>query len=182
MRADARDNRARIMTAADEVFGRSPTASTDDVAKLAGVGIATVFRHFPTKIDLLEAVLTLRLERLRDRAIELADSNHPGEAFFGFFTQVVAESASKLAIAEALTAAGSVAGAEAKKAGAGLREAFNTLLTRAQEEGIVRRDARLTEVYALLIGASRGATAAGLEQEGRERLLAIVFDGLRPRP
>ena len=72
MRADARDNRARILTAAEEVFGRSPGASTDDVAKLADVGIATVFRHFPTKVELLEAVLTLRLERLRDRAVELA--------------------------------------------------------------------------------------------------------------
>ncbi|MEI8408410.1 MULTISPECIES: TetR/AcrR family transcriptional regulator [unclassified Kribbella] len=182
MRADARDNRARIMTAADEVFGRSPSASTDDVAKLAGVGIATVFRHFPTKTELLEAVLTLRLERLRDRAIELADSNHPGEAFFGFFTQVVSESASKLAIAEALTAAGSAAGADAKKAGSGLREAFNTLLTRAQEDGVVRRDAGLTEVYALLIGASRGATAVGLEPETRERMLGMIFDGLQPRP
>lgn len=180
MRADARDNRARIMTAADEVFGRSPNASTDDVAKLAGVGIATVFRHFPTKTELLEAVLTLRLERLRDRAIELAGGNYPGDAFFGFFTQVVSESASKLAIAEALTAAGSVAGADAKKAGSGLRDAFDTLLKQAQEDGAVRRDAGPAEVYALLIGASRGATATGLEPEVRDRMLGLIFDGLRP--
>ncbi|MEU4607705.1 TetR/AcrR family transcriptional regulator [Kribbella sp. NPDC023972] len=180
MRADARDNRARIMTAADEVFGRSPNASTDDVAKLAGVGIATVFRHFPTKVELLEAVLTLRLERLRDRAIELADSNQPGAAFFGFFTQVVSESASKLAIAEALTAAGTAAGVDAKKAGSELRAAFDTLLTRAQEDGAVRRDAGLAEVYALLIGASRGATAVGLEPKVRDRMLGLIFDGLRP--
>jgi AcrR family transcriptional regulator len=168
------------MSAADEVFGRSPNASTDDVAKLAGVGIATVFRHFPTKVELLEAVLTLRLERLRDRAIELADSNQPGGAFFGFFTQVVSESASKLAIAEALTAAGTAAGVDAKKAGSELRAAFDTLLTRAQEDGAVRRDAGLAEVYALLIGASRGATAVGLEPEVRDRMLGLIFDGLRP--
>jgi AcrR family transcriptional regulator len=168
------------MTAADEVFGRSPSASTDDVAKLAGVGIATVFRHFPTKTDLLEAVLTLRLERLRDRALELAESNDPGEAFFGFFGQVVSESASKLAIAEALTAAGSVAGADAKKAGSGLRDAFGSLLTRAQDAGAVRRDAGPAEVYALLIGASRGATAVGLEPDVRDRMLGLIFDGLRP--
>ena len=180
MRADARDNRARIMTAADEVFGRSPSASTDDVAKLAGVGIATVFRHFPTKTELLEAVLTLRLERLRDRAIELADSNDPGEAFFGFFTQVVSESASKLAIAEALVAAGSAAGADARNAGSGLREAFEALLTRAQDSGAVRTGAGFAEVYALLIGASRGATAVGLEQEVRDRMLSLIYDGLRP--
>jgi AcrR family transcriptional regulator len=169
------------MSAADEVFGRSPSASTDDVAKLAGVGIATVFRHFPTKTDLLEAVLTQRLERLRDRAIELADSDDEGEAFFGFFTQVVSESASKLAIAEALTAAGSVAGADARSAGTGLREAFDALLSRAQRTGAVRADAGFPEVYALLIGASRGATATGLEPHVRDRMLALIYDGLRPK-
>ncbi|HET6986811.1 MAG TPA: helix-turn-helix domain-containing protein [Kribbella sp.] len=181
MRADARDNRARIMTAADEVFGRSPSASTDDVARLAGVGIATVFRHFPTKTELLEAVLALRLERLRDRALELAGSDDPGTAFFGFFTQVVAESASKLAIGEALMAAGAAIGADTHQAGQGMREAFDGLLTRAQESGAVRTDAEFPEVYALLIGASRGATATGLEPDVRDRMLALIYDGLKPR-
>jgi AcrR family transcriptional regulator len=181
LRADARDNRARILTAAEEVFGQSPNASTDEVAKLAEVGIATVFRHFPTTVELLEAVLTLRLERLRDRATELAGHDDPGTAFFGFFSQVVAESASKLAIAEALSAAGSVAGQDAKQAGSGLRDAFGELLARAQESRQVRADAELPEVYALLIGASRGATAAGLEPDVRGRMLALLYDGLRAR-
>jgi AcrR family transcriptional regulator len=180
LRADARDNRARILTAAEEVFGRSPGASTEDVARLAEVGIATVFRHFPTKMELLEAVLTLRLERLRDRAIELADAGDPGEAFFGFFSQVVSEAASKLAIADALSSAGSAAGADAKNAGTGLRRAFGDLLDRAKQSGAVRADAELPEVYALLIGASRGATAHGLEPAVRDRMLALVYDGLRP--
>jgi AcrR family transcriptional regulator len=181
VRADARDNRDRIMTAADEVFGRSPNASTDDVAKLAGVGIATVFRHFPTKVDLLEAVLALRLERLRDRALELAASDDPGPAFFGFFSQVVAESASKLAIGEALIASGATAGAGVSEAGAGMREAFGKLLGRAQDSGAVRLDAQFAEVYALLVGASRGAIAVGLAPEARDRMLALIYDGLKPR-
>jgi AcrR family transcriptional regulator len=180
VRADARDNRARIMTAADDVFGRAPGASTDDVARLAGVGIATVFRHFPTKIELLEAVLTLRLERLRDRALELAGSDDPGKAFFEFFTQVVSESASKLAIAEALTASGATAGEEVRAVGHGMREAFDGLLIAAQKAGAVRADAQFAEVYALLIGASRGATAAGLEPDVRDRMLGILYDGLKP--
>jgi AcrR family transcriptional regulator len=179
VRADARDNRARIMTAADDVFGRSPGASTDDVAKLAGVGIATVFRHFATKTELLEAVLTLRLERLRDRACELAGSDDPGAAFFEFFTQVVSESASKLAIGEALTASGATAGEEARAAGNGMRQAFDALLVAAQKAGAVRTDAEFPEVYALLIGASRGATAANLDPETRGRMLALVYDGLK---
>jgi len=81
LRADARDNRARILAAADEVFGASgETASTEDVARLADVGIATVFRHFPTKRDLLHAVFSARLEALRDRARELASAPDPGAA------------------------------------------------------------------------------------------------------
>ncbi|MEU4391338.1 helix-turn-helix domain-containing protein [Kribbella sp. NPDC023855] len=181
LRADARDNRVRILTAAEEVFGRSPNASTDEVAKLAEVGIATVFRHFPTKVDLLEAVLTLRLERLRDRAIELAAQDDPGAAFFTFFEQVVAEAASKLAIGEALIAAGTVVGEDAKQAGAGMREAFGQLLERAKQSSQLRGDAEFPEVYALLIGASRGATAAGLTPEVRSRMLNLLFDGLRRR-
>jgi AcrR family transcriptional regulator len=179
LRADARDNRVRILTAAEEVFRQSPNASTDEVAKLAEVGIATVFRHFPTKVELLEAVLTLRLERLRDRAIELAGHDDPGAAFFEFFDQVVAESASKLAIADALSAAGSAVGDDARQAGSGLREAFGKLLERAQQSGQLRADAAFPEVYALLIGASRGATAAGLDPEVRDRMLALLYDGLR---
>jgi AcrR family transcriptional regulator len=150
------------------------------VARLAEVGIATVFRHFPTKVDLLEAVLTLRLERLRDRAIELADVADPGEAFFRFFDQVVSEAASKLAIAEALSSAGSVAGTDAKNAGTGLRRASGDLLDRAKQSGAVRTDAELSEAYALLVGASRGATAVGLQPAVRDRMLALVYDGLRP--
>jgi AcrR family transcriptional regulator len=169
------------MAAADEVFGQAPGASTEDVAKLAGVGIATVFRHFATKTELLEAVLTLRLERIRDRALELAAGDDPGSAFFTFFTQVVAESAAKLAIAEALTAAGAAAGPEAQEAGRGMREAFAGLLTAAQKAGAVRADAEVAEVYALLIGASRGATAANLAPEARDRMLALIYDGLKPR-
>lgn len=182
LRADARDNRERILTAAEDIFGRSPNASTDEVAKLAEVGIATVFRHFPTKIELLEAVLTQRLERLRDHATELAGHQDAGAAFFGFFSQVVSESASKLAIAEALSASGSVAGQAAKDAGAGMREAFGLLLDRAQQVGAVRRDAGFPEVYALLVGASRGATATGLEPAVRDRMLGLLYDGLRSEP
>src|SRR3979490_817552 len=94
------------MTAADDVFGRAPGASTDDVARLAGVGIATVFRHFPTKALLLEAVLTRRFERLRDRAEGLASADEPGRAFYDFFAHMVADAAGKIAIAEALADAG----------------------------------------------------------------------------
>jgi AcrR family transcriptional regulator len=181
LRADARDNRGKILAAAEEVFGQAPGSSTEEVAKLAGVGIGTVFRHFPTKAELLEAVLTVRLERLRDRATELASEPNAGAAFFRFFHQVVSEASTKLAIAEALLASGAAVGEDARTAGAGMREAFGKLLQRAQESNAVRRDAEFPEVYALLIGASRGATAAGLEPVVRDKMLELLYDGLRPR-
>ena len=78
-RADARSNRARILDAAEEVFGRGgASASTEDVARLAGVGIGTVFRHFPAKAELLDAVLARRFDRMRERAEALAGQRGPG--------------------------------------------------------------------------------------------------------
>ena len=188
MRADARDNRARILEAADEVFGaRGVAASTEDVAKLAGVGIATVFRHFPTKRDLLRAVLTARLERLRDRARALTASADPGEAFRTFFAEVVDGAAHKLTIAEALEDLDAEADPGAPpadgdgpfRAGRELRAAFGALLTRAQEAGAVRGDAELPEVYALMVGVSRATAYGDLAAPVRDRMLALVFDGLR---
>jgi AcrR family transcriptional regulator len=179
-RADARTNRVRVLDAAEEVFGRGgESASTDEVARLAGVGIATVFRHFPTKAVLLEAVLTRRLERLRDRAEGLASAAEPGEAFYDFFAHMVADAAGKIAIAEALADAGVDAPGRAAQASDELKRAVGVLLGRAQEAGAVRKDIGLAELYALLIGASRAAAFAHLDQNVQARALAIVFDGLR---
>jgi AcrR family transcriptional regulator len=180
VRADARDNRDRILVAAESVFGAGgDAASTEEVARLAGVGIATVFRHFPTKAHLLEEVLVGRLRRLRDQARTLATDADPGPAFYGFFSALVADAAGKIAIATALSDAGGDAPA-AEQASHELRAAVGRLLERAKAAGAVRPDAELPEVYALLIGASRAAAHAALPDDVRDRMLAIVFAGLRP--
>jgi AcrR family transcriptional regulator len=184
-RRDARTNRARILEVAEEVFGEGgETASTEEVARRAGVGIATVFRHFPTKAALLEAVLVARLDRLRGEAEALAGAGDPGAAFYGFFRHMVDDAASKIAISEALLDTGAVArgdGGPAERAALELRRAFGVLMDRAQRAGRVRDDIELPELYALLVGASRAAAYAGLDDEVRGRSLAIVFDGLAPR-
>jgi AcrR family transcriptional regulator len=197
MRADAQTNRDRILDVAEEVFGQGgSTTSTEEVARRAGVGIATVFRHFPTKAELLQTVLVRRFDRLRERAEALLNAAKPGEAFFGFFAELVADAATKIAIAEALLEAGGDGAGEAggdgdgeaggdgdgEAAGAstGLRQAVGVLLRRAQQAGAVRGDAELPEVYALLVGTSRAAAHAHLDDEVTARMLAIVFDGLRP--
>jgi AcrR family transcriptional regulator len=181
-RTDARTNRERILTVAEEVFGRGgDTASTEEVARQAGVGIATVFRHFPTKTALLRAVLIGRLNRLRDQAGALLDAEDAGSAFFEFFDTVVADAAGKLAIANALVDAGGDNDPDVIDASHQLQTAVGALLSRAQEAGAVRTEAALPEVYALLVGTSRAAAHTALDADVRARMLAIVFDGLRPR-
>jgi AcrR family transcriptional regulator len=180
-RADARANRVRILDVADEVFGKGgESASTEEVARLAGVGIATVFRHFPTKAALLEAVLVRRFDRLRERAEALLEAPDPGRAFLGFFRYLVADAPSKIGITEALLDAGGDGG-EAVQASIGLRRAFGALLQRAQQAGAIRDDAELPEVYALLVGVSQAAARRLIDEEVTDGVLSIVFDGLAPR-
>jgi AcrR family transcriptional regulator len=181
LRADARANRVRILDVAEEVFGKGgESASTEEVARLAGVGIATVFRHFPTKAALLEAVLTRRFDRLREQAEALLDAADPGAAFLGFFRYLVADAPAKIGIAEALLDAGGDGG-EAAQASTELRRAFGALLERARQAGVVRDDAALPEVYALLVSVSQAAAHQHFDDEVTDRVLAIVFDGLAPR-
>jgi AcrR family transcriptional regulator len=185
LRADARRNRARVLQAADAVFAsKGPSASTEEVAEQAGVAIGTVFRHFPTKQALLEAVIVERLRSLAREAAALADADDPGAAFFAFFAHWVERSATKHALANALADAGvnlkAVESCHARVVG-DLDRAVDTLLTRAQRAGAVRDDVRLRELITLLVGASRAAEHAGRDTDLRARALAVVFDGLRPR-
>jgi AcrR family transcriptional regulator len=183
LRVDARANREKILDVAEEVFGQGgESASTEEVARRAGVGIGTVFRHFPTKAGLLEAVLTRRFGRLREQAEARLDAGDPGPAFLGFFTHLVADAATKIAITEALLDAGGDRDGAAGRASDGLREAVGQLLARAQRAGAIRADVELAEVYALLVGASQAVARADLDQQAQDRLLAVVFDGLAPHP
>ena len=176
-RADAQANRGRILDVAEVVFGEGgESASTEEVARRAQVGIATVFRHFPTKAALLQAVLVRRFDRLREQAESLLGSADPGAAFFGFFRHLVADAGTKIAIGAALLDAGGDADGAAAEASARLRRAVGTLLRRAQQAGAVRDDAELPEVYALLVATAHTAP----DGEVRDRPLTIVFDGLAP--
>jgi AcrR family transcriptional regulator len=182
LRADAARNRARILDVADAVFAeRGTSASTEEIAKAAGVGIGTVFRHFPTKEALLEAVFTAHLRRLAEQAEALSEAEDTGAAFFGFFALIVEQSGAKRAFANALTDAGVDVGRAHAEGAAGLREALELLLRRAQEAGAVRDDIGVPELMAVLVGASLGAEQAGADPLVRARALAVVMDGLRPR-
>jgi AcrR family transcriptional regulator len=183
LRADALRNRAKVLEAAETVFAaRGTSASTEEVAREAGVGIGTVFRHFPTKEALLEAVFVAQLRRLAGEAEALASAEDPGEAFFAFFTRVVGHAATKNAFSAALTEAGIDVQETAAETGQELKRALAALLGRAQEAGAVRGDVGLAEVMTLLVGASQAAERVGGDSAVRDRALSVVFDGLRVAP
>ncbi|MGB3437976.1 MAG: helix-turn-helix domain-containing protein [Actinophytocola sp.] len=168
LRADARRNRARILDAAAEVFAeRGVAASTEEIAARAGVAIGTVFRHFPTKQDLLGA-------SLKDL---LADLTSAGDAdLFAFFTRVVTSAAEKKVVVELLAREGVAVGVEGPVAALG--DTVGGLLTAGQEAGTIRADVRLDEVLALLTATAAGALRAGWPAGLRKRVLARVFAGL----
>jgi AcrR family transcriptional regulator len=179
LRADARRNRARILAAAEDVFAeRGASASTEEVARRAGVAIGTVFRHFPTKDDLLRAIMKDLLERLTAQVNQLAADGDPAAALFGFFTTMVEQAAAKKTVVDLLAATGTdVQVAAAVKA---LRHGITQLLTRAQQAGAVRADVGIDEVMALLTSSCQGALHGGWDSELQHRTLAVIFDGLRP--
>ncbi|MEZ0068924.1 AcrR family transcriptional regulator [Streptacidiphilus sp. MAP12-20] len=181
LRADARRNRARLLEVAEAVFtARGTTVPTEEIAREAGVGVGTLFRHFPTKEALLEAVLLSRLDRLAEEATRLAADETPGDAFFAFFAQVVDHSSTKNAFAEALSAAGVDVRQATSDVGQTLRKALASLLADAQRAGAVRPDLGVPELTALLVGTHRMMEHLGDDSAARERTFAVVFDGLRP--
>jgi AcrR family transcriptional regulator len=181
LRADARRNRARVLEAAEAaVASKGTSVSTEEIARDAGVGIGTVFRHFPTKEALLEAVVVGRLERLAAEAASLATAEDPGSAFFSFFASAVDRSATKIALADALAAAGVDVERAAAEVGRELRRTMGVLLGRAQAVGAVREDATVADVIALLVGASHAAEHAGWDRGVQTRMVTIMLDGLRP--
>jgi AcrR family transcriptional regulator len=179
LRADARRNRGRILDAAEEVFStKGASASTEEVARRAGVAIGTVFRHFPTKDDLLRAVMKELLRRLTEEVQSLNATGDPATALFTFFTHTVEQAAAKKTVVDLLAQAGvHVDVAESVRA---LRQAIGALLAGAQRAGAVRDDIHLDEVMALLTSTCQGALNAGWNRHLQHRTTAIIFDGLRP--
>jgi AcrR family transcriptional regulator len=179
LRADARRNRARILAAAEDVFAeQGASASTEEVARRAGVAIGTVFRHFPTKNDLLTAIMKELLGRLSAEVTQLAEAGDPAAALPEFFTGLVRQAAAKKTVIDLLAAAGT----DVQLAGAlqSLREGLAGLLARAQQAGAIRPDVQAGEVMALLTSTCLGALQGGWDEDLQDRALAVIFAGLRP--
>lgn len=180
LRADAKQNRERILKVAEAVFAEKGTsASTEAIAREAKVGIGTVFRHFPTKESLIEAIVVGRLRRLTEVAYSLCAAADPGAAFFEFFTRAVDQAATTHALANTLADAEVVVKKAKSQVEQDIQQAIDALLTRAQKAGVVRGDIRARELLSLMIGVSRAMEHAGWDPSVQKRILAVVFDGLR---
>jgi AcrR family transcriptional regulator len=177
MRADARRNRERVLAAAEEVFGeRGEAASTEEVARRAGVGIGTVFRHFPTKEELYEAIVVRRLTRLADSAP--TDTTDPRAAFEEFFASVIEEAAAKKAFAERMAVLSLDVKSKASAVGERVKDQLRELFERAQRAGTIRADVEFAEVMVLLAGASLAAERTE-SPALRRKARTILLDGLR---
>lgn len=181
MRSDARANRERLLAAAEEVFGEAgANAATEEIARRAGVGVGTLFRHFPTKQDLIEATLLRHLGLLIDEARRLAESNSPDVALSTMIRTMVSGAPAKVTLFGLLSSEGGTTAAS--RASGELRAAVADLLARAQQVGAARPDAGVDEVYLLLRGLSQATTLTGVDSETLDRAVGIVLDGLTARP
>jgi AcrR family transcriptional regulator len=181
LRADARRNRARVLEAAAAAFAaEGPTVPLDEIARRAGVGAGTVYRHFPTKEELIAAVLVARMEAMLAEVRGALAAPDAGPAFYTFFLTMTVGAQDKMDLAEALTSHGiDVRAATGDIAGV-LKEALAQLLRRAQDAGAVRADVSVEDLHALVIGAIAAARAA--PSSDVPRVVGLVADGLRPRP
>jgi AcrR family transcriptional regulator len=182
LRADAQRNRAKVLAAATAAFALEGIAvPLDEIARRAGVGAGTVYRHFPTKEALFEAVMLDRVTRLVDHARSLATAEDPGAAFFDFLRLMMTGAASSKDLVDALIGADLAQAGRILAAKQDLQEAGGALLTRAQRAGAVRTDLGVAELMTLL----SGAVLALQQQPGDDRLSDVVFavlhDGLAGR-
>ncbi|GIE78579.1 TetR family transcriptional regulator [Actinoplanes philippinensis] len=175
MRQDARENRQRILAAADHVFGTHGEAgSTEDVARLAGVGIATVFRHFPTKESLIEAALVRHFTDLHDQTQAAITAPDPTAALHTLIRRMIERGASKLTLASMLSRDAPPA---VVTASGQVKAAVDTALRRAQATGSVRPDVGVEELYLLIRGLAQTTAAAPVPAAVLERAVDVILTG-----
>src|SRR6476661_8857307 len=178
-RADALRNYEKLVAAAREAFTEDDrSASLEDIARRAGVGIGTLYRHFPTRTDLVQAIYVDEVEALSRSAEELAELE-PWEALRAWLGRFVGYVATKKALADELFA---VDDAERQAVFAGCRSmlygAGEPLLRRAQDAGIVRPDVTIEEVVRLVGGIAK---IPADDPADIQRVLTVALDGLRYR-
>jgi AcrR family transcriptional regulator len=179
LRADARRNRAAVIDAAKKLFAdEGLDAQIPDVAKAARVGVGTVYRHFPTKEDLIAALAAERFERLAERARESIAADDPWEGLCDFLRFSAQLQADDRGLCEVMGSRPEVM--EAAAYAVGLDELCRQLVKRAQRSGELRKDLEWQDIPMIACSIGRLTPAEEGPAVGRwPRLVEIVIDGLR---
>ncbi|WP_020661108.1 TetR/AcrR family transcriptional regulator [Amycolatopsis benzoatilytica] len=179
LRADARRNRERILEAAVRAFSeKGADVAIDAIAKAAGVGSATLYRHFPTREALVEAAYRNELARVCDSAVELLAGNPPDRALRQWMDRFIDYLATKHGMADALRAAVASGADPFAETLDKLGAALDALLRAGAEAGLLRPDVDPLDVGFSLAGIAL-VTSAPDQRERAGRLLDLLLDGLR---
>lgn len=176
LRADAQRNRAKIIAAAQRELARDGlSAQMVTIARAAEVGVGTLYRHFPTRDDLVDAVLVqMHLDLAADARAAFASDG--GAAFAAFIERLADALSANRALSDDAAARGA---ARWQRHNQELADAIGELLAAAQRSGTIRADVNTNDVVSLVVGVTRGSRG---EPEAWRRSLAIVMDGLRATP
>lgn len=179
-RAHARRNYELLLTQARAAFAEHGTeASLRDVARQAGVGIGTLYRHFPTREALLEALLRSNFDELREEADELLTAAEARDALLFWLTRLATGSTAYRGLPESVMTALRDEGSQLHSSCVAMREAGGRLLSRAQAAGEVRGDLTAGELLALAAGVAWTSEQSGGSAELIRRLLSYTMEGLR---
>ena len=186
MRADARRNRQLLIAAALAAFTEhgADDASLDEIARRAGVGIGTLYRHFPSRQALLEAVYRDQVEELCAGARDRAAAATPAQALENWLRDLMAFAATKRNLTSSLMSSPDSKRSEvAVSCSAMVREAADGLLARAQRSGEIRPDVDATDLLRLSHALALASELPSTHADQPERLLKVLLDGLRaPEP
>jgi AcrR family transcriptional regulator len=179
MRADARRSHERLIAAATAAFAeKGADAPLEDIAKRAGVGIGTLYRHFPARLDLQEAVYRTQVSAVCAQGAELTGDLSPGEAFAGWLRVLARYLVTKRGLASALIEAKGRDSEVISLCSQIMRSTAERLLQRAQDAGAVRPDLTAMDVMMLVHGV---VVATERTPEQADRLLSLTLDGLRAK-
>lgn len=178
MRADAARNRARVLEVAYETFAADGlSVPIDEIARRAGVGAGTVYRHFPTKEALFQAVIAERIRGVVEEGRTLLAQADPAEAMFTFLRSMVLQwGAADRGLVDALAGSGIDVNTVVPEAEGEYLSILGDLLAAAQRAGTARGDVTVADVKALLVGCQAMQT---YNADVAERVTSVVFDGLR---
>ena len=181
LRADAQRNIERLLDAARARFAKEgPDASLDDIARDAGVGSGTLYRHFPTRVALLEAVYRDEVARLCAEGDRLLESDtEPGEALAEWLRVYVSFGAMKRGLMGPLTTALGQDSDLFSTCKTMVRSTGGRLVEQAQKAGTIRDDVEISDVLTLASAISHAGELTGEGSDLSERLLTVAIDGLR---